>query len=243
MIRAELHAHTADDPSDRVPFTAQDLIVRAGALGYGAIAITLHDAVFDPAPLAAFARQHGVRLLPGVERTVQRAHVLLINFPAAAAMAVHRLEDIAALKAAHPHGLVVAPHPCYPIASALGRRRLDAFAPLWDAIEVNALHVRALDWNRAAIAWAEANGRPLVGNGDVHRLIQLGLTWSEVDVDLPAEMPDADAANAICEAIRAGRSPCTTPRSTRRRWARSHGSTASASCPASSARSSGRTSC
>ena len=102
MIRVELHAHTADDPSDRVPFTAQDLIVRAAALGYGAIAITLHDAVFDPAPLAAFARQHGVRLLPGVERTVQRAHVLLINFPAAATMAVHRLEDIAALKAAHP---------------------------------------------------------------------------------------------------------------------------------------------
>ncbi len=131
-----------------MPFTAQDLIVRAAALGYGAIAITLHDAAFDPAPLAAFARQHGVRLLPGVERTIERAHVLLINFPAAAAMAVRRLEDIAALKAAHPHGLVVAPHPCYPIGSALGRRRLDAFAPLWDAIEVNALHVRALDWNR-----------------------------------------------------------------------------------------------
>jgi predicted metal-dependent phosphoesterase TrpH len=205
MIRAELHAHTADDPDDRVPFTAQDLIVRAGALGYGAIAITLHDAVCEPAPLSAFARQHGVRLLPGVERTIERAHVLLINFPSAAAMAVNRLEDIAALKAAHPHGLVVAPHPCYPIGSALGRRRLDAHAPLWDAIEVNALHVRGVDWNRAAIAWATAHGRPLVGNGDVHRLVQLGLTWSEVDVDLPAGMSDTEAANAICEAIRAGR--------------------------------------
>ena len=160
MIRAELHAHTADDPSDRVPFTAQDLIVRAAALGYGAIAITLHDAVFDPAPLAAFARQHGVRLLPGVERTVQRAHVLLINFPAAAAMAVHRLEDIAALKAAHPHGLVVAPHPCYPIASALGRRRLDAFAPLWDAIEVNALHVSP-SWMSRCTSPLPTSGRPL----------------------------------------------------------------------------------
>lgn len=205
MIRAELHAHTADDPSDRIPFTAHELIVRAGELGYGAIAITLHDAVFDPAPLAALARQHGVRLLSGVERTVERAHVLLINFPAAAAMAVKRLEDIAPLKAAHPHGLVVAPHPCYPIGSALGRRRLDAFAPLWDAVEVNAMYVRGVDWNRAAIAWAAANGRPLVGNGDVHRLTQLGLTWSEVDVDVPAEMPDTEAANAICAAIRAGR--------------------------------------
>jgi hypothetical protein len=205
MIRVDLHAHTADDPEDRVPFTAQDLIAHAAGVGYGALAITLHDAAFDPAPLAAFARQHGVRLLPGVERTIERSHVLLINFPAAAAMAVTRLEDIAPLKAAHPHGLVVAPHPFYPIGSALGRRRLDAFAPLWDAIEVNALHVRGLDWNRAAIAWAAAHGRPLVGNGDVHRLTQLGRTWSEVDVDVPPEMPDANAANAICAAIRAGR--------------------------------------
>jgi predicted metal-dependent phosphoesterase TrpH len=205
VIRVELHAHTADDPEDRVPYTAQDLIARAAALGYGALAITLHDAPFDPAPLAAFARQHGLRLLPGVERTIEGAHVLLINFPAAAAMAVRRLEDIAALKAAHPHGLVVAPHPCYPVGSALGRRRLDAFGTLWDAVEVNALHVRLPNWNRAAIAWAEAHGRPLVGNGDVHRLAQLGRTWSEVDVDLPADMSDADAASAICAAIRAGR--------------------------------------
>jgi predicted metal-dependent phosphoesterase TrpH len=205
MIRVDLHAHTADDPEDRVPYTARDLIVHAAAVGYGAIAITLHDAPFDPAPLAAFARQHGVRLIPGVERTIQRSHVLLLNFPAAAAMAVNRLDDIAALKAAHPDGLVVAPHPFYPIGSALGRQRLEAFAPLWDAIEVNALRVRVLDWNRGAIAWARAHGRPLVGNGDVHRLTQLGRTWSEVDVDVPADLSDAEAAAAICAAIRAGR--------------------------------------
>jgi predicted metal-dependent phosphoesterase TrpH len=205
MIRVELHAHTADDPEDRIPHSAEALVVHAAALGYGALAITLHDAAFDPAPLAALARQHGIRLLPGVERTIQRSHVLLINFPAAAAMAVQRLEDLAALKAAHPQGLVVAPHPCYPIGSALGRARLDAFAPVWDAIEVNALHVKGVDWNRPAIAWAAAHGRPLVGNGDVHRLTQLGRTYSEVDVDVPPDMSDADAAAAICAAIRAGR--------------------------------------
>ena len=46
---------------------------------------------------------------------------------------------------------------------------------------------------------------PLVGNGDVHRLSQLGRTWSEVDVDVPETMTDAEAAAAICGAIRAGR--------------------------------------
>ncbi|MEO5821813.1 MAG: PHP-associated domain-containing protein [Vicinamibacteraceae bacterium] len=205
MIRVELHAHTADDPEDHIPYTAEALVVAAAAAGYGALAITLHDAAFDPTPLAAVAREHGIRLLHGIERTIGGAHVLFINVPAAATLAVRTLEDIAPLKAAHPQGLVIAPHPFYPIGSALGRRRLDAHASLWDAIEVNALHMRALDWNRRAIAWAAAHGRPLVGNGDVHRLTQLGRTWSDVDVELSPALSDAEAAAAICAAIRAGR--------------------------------------
>jgi predicted metal-dependent phosphoesterase TrpH len=205
VIRVELHAHTSDDPEDRIPHSARELVAHAAGLGYGALAITLHDAVFDPAPLAAFAQEQGVRLLSGIERTIDGAHVLLINYPGAATLAVTSLADVAALKAAHPAGLVIAPHPFYPIASALGRRGLDAHAAIWDAIEVNALHVRALDWNRKAIAWAGAHGRPLVGNGDVHRLTQLGRTWSDVDVDVPASWSDAEAADAICAAIRAGK--------------------------------------
>ena len=205
MIRVELHAHTSDDRHDRLPHTARDLIVRAGALGYGALAITLHDSTFDPAPLAAFAREHGVRLVRGCERTIRGKHVLLLNYPADAIRAVQQLDDLAPLKAAHPDGLIVAPHPFYPIPSALGPALLDAYRPAWDAVEVNAMHVRGLDWNRQAVAWAEAHGVPLVGNGDVHRLSQLGRTWSDVDIDLPDGLPDAEAAAAVCGAIRAGR--------------------------------------
>jgi predicted metal-dependent phosphoesterase TrpH len=214
VIRVELHTHVDGDPEDPIPYTARDLIARAAALGYGALAVTLHDAAFDPGPHSAFAREHGLRLLPGVERTLQGSHVLLINFPAAAAMAVRTLDDLAPLKAAHPSGLVVAPHPFYPIGTALGGRRLTAYAALWDAVEVNAMYFRGLDFNRRAVAWAEARGRPMVGNADVHRLAQLGRTWSEVDVDVPASMDDAEAAAAICEAIRAGRvRVATTPMS------------------------------
>src|SRR5262245_23923212 len=101
---------------DRVPHSAEQLIERAAGHGYGAIAITLHDRPFDPAPLAAFARERGVVLIPGLERTVERRHVLLLNFPREA-IEVETLEDIARLKAA-TNGLVIAPHPFYPIPSA-----------------------------------------------------------------------------------------------------------------------------
>ena len=54
-----------------------------------------------------------------------------------------------------------------------------------------------LNFNKRAVAWAKANGKPLVGNTDLHLLEQLGTTYTLVDAP-----PNADA---ICAAIRAGR--------------------------------------
>ena len=59
------------------------------------------------------------------------------------------------------------------------------------------MFTRALNFNAAADRWARAHGKPMVGNGDVHRLEQLGTTYSLVDADRHAD--------AICEAIARGR--------------------------------------
>ena len=91
---------------------------------------------------------------------------------------------------------MVAPHPFYPIPSALGRS-LDRHAALFDAVEVNAMYTRLVDFNRRAITWARAHDKPLVGNTDLHLLDQMGTTYSLVDAE-----PSADA---ICDAIRARR--------------------------------------
>jgi predicted metal-dependent phosphoesterase TrpH len=195
-IKTELHAHTDADPADRIGHSVRGLVDHAARLGYGAIAVTLHDRFFDPADDLAYAREQGVVLIAGIERTIRRRHILLINFPAAAAD-VRDFDDLAALKAAHPNGLIVAPHAFYPTPSALGTRLMDANAALIDAVEVNAMHTRALDFNRRAIAWARANGKPIVGNTDLHLLAQMGTTYSLVEA--------APAADDICNAIRAGR--------------------------------------
>lgn len=194
MIKLELHAHTDEDPADRIPHTTAQLIDHAAALGYRALAITLHDRYFDPAPYAAYARDRGVVLLSGVERTLHRRHILLINFPRESAD-VRSFADIAALKR-RSNGLVVAPHPFYPLGSSL-RSILDRERAIFDAVEVNAMYITALDFNRRAVAWAGTHDVPLVGNTDLHMLEQMGTTYSLVDADA-----DADA---ICEAIRQGR--------------------------------------
>jgi predicted metal-dependent phosphoesterase TrpH len=206
VLKVELHAHTDQDPLDRVGHSTRVLIDHAASLGYQALAITLHNRYFDPAADAAYARERGVVLIPGIERSVGRRHVLLLNFPAACGD-VRTFDDIAKLKAS-ANGLVVAPHPYYPILSAV-RGWLGTHRDLFDAVEVNSMYTRLVNFNIRAIRWAREHGKPLVGNTDLHLLGQMGTTFTLVDAP-----PDPDA---ICEAIRAGRVEIrTTPLSTMR---------------------------
>ncbi len=195
MIKVELHAHTDADPADRIAHSTAQLIDRAAALGYAAVAVTLHNRWFDPAPLRDYAAERGITLIAAIERNIGRKHVLLVNVPRDVER-VRTFDDIRALKAA-TNALVVAPHPYYPIPSALGSL-LDIHADVFDAVEINAMHVRGIDFNRRAVRWAAANGKPLVANTDLHLLAQMGTSYSLVDV--AETTPDA-----ICAAIRAGR--------------------------------------
>ena len=61
MLRVELHAHTSDDPCDRIPHSAIQLIDRAVSLGYRALAITLHNRQLDVRPLVPYAAERGSR--------------------------------------------------------------------------------------------------------------------------------------------------------------------------------------
>jgi len=179
---------------DEIPHSTYELVDRASQLGYAGLAITLHDRQLDIEPYAAYAHWRGVTLIPGIERTIEGKHVLLLNF-SRAAETVATFADLSRLRA-NENGLVIAPHPYFPSSTCLGNL-LDAYGELFDAVEYNAMFTAALNFNHRAATWALQHGKPLVGNGDVHRLRQLGTTYSLVDA-----RPDADS---ICEAIRRNR--------------------------------------
>jgi predicted metal-dependent phosphoesterase TrpH len=194
VLKVELHAHSADDPFDAIPHTTPQLIDRAAALGYQALAVTLHDRQLDVRRFASFAAERGVTLIPGIERTIQGKHVLLLNF-SRAAEDVHSFDDLAVLKRREA-GIVIAPHPFFPGSTCL-RGLLDRHADLFDAVEYNAMFTPTVNFNKAAERWARDHGKPMTGNGDIHRLRQLGTTYSLVEAE-----PHPDA---ICDAVRAGR--------------------------------------
>lgn len=195
MLKVELHTHTSDDPIDRIPHTSRELIDRAVSLGYQALAITLHEHQLDIRDLVPYASERGLVLIPGVEMSIEGRHVLLLNFKSGADE-VRTFDDVARLKRRFG-GLVIAPHPFFPAPTCL-RGHMDRHADLFDAVEYNAMFLRFINFNRAAERWAVHHGKPLVGNCDVHRLHQLGTTYSLIDAE-----PHPDA---ICAAIAAGRS-------------------------------------
>src|SRR4051812_5146178 len=194
MLKVEFHTHSGDDPIDTIPYSTLDLIDRAADLGYDALAITLHEKQLDLRRFEPYAAERGIVLIPGGERTIEGRHVLLLNFRRGADE-VLPFADLARLRS-RERGLVIAPHPFFPHSTCLGRA-LGRHAGLFDAVERNAMYTRAVDFNRRAERWAASHGKPLVGNGDVHRLRQLGTTYSLVDA-----APNADA---ICAAVAAGR--------------------------------------
>ena len=60
-------------------------------------------------------------------------------------------------------------------------RELERHADLFDAVECNAMYARGVTSTGARSAWARRHGKPLVGNCEVHRLWQMGTTYSLVD--------------------------------------------------------------
>src|SRR5262245_66616826 len=81
VLKVDLHLHTSEDPADVISHDAYQLIDRAAELGFNALAVTLHDRVLIDSRLTGYARDRGIVLVPGVERTIEARHVLLLNFP------------------------------------------------------------------------------------------------------------------------------------------------------------------
>ena len=200
MLKIDLHLHTSEDPADTIHHSASDLIDRAAEFEFDALAMTLHDAQLENDRLRCQARERGITLIPGVERTIEGRHVLLLNFPARVSMSVTSFADLAKIRR-RGGGLVIAPHPFFPGRSCL-QEALDPHAGLFDAVEWSYFWTRAVDFNTRAARWADRRGLPVVGNSDMHDIRQLGRTYTLVDAP-----PDADA---ICDAVRGGRVRCLT---------------------------------
>ncbi len=178
-LKAELHSHCSLDPFDyRVcSHTPEQLIAETARLGYDVLAITCHNLDIWNSSLSEYAESLGIVLVPGMEVTTEgRKHTLVYNFGAVA----EDLNTLAKIRArSREDTLVIAPHPFFPNGTCL-RGLLDKNIDLFDAVEQSGFYTSRLDFNKPARNLAQKHRKPVVGNGDVHLLWQLGRTFTRI---------------------------------------------------------------
>ncbi len=176
-LKAELHSHCSIDPHDYkvCSYTPEQLISEAARLGYDVLAITCHNRDIWSTALSDYAESLGITLIPGMEVSTEgRRHVLAYNFRTGA----ENLNTLAKLRRlSREDTLVIAPHPFFPGPVCLGSL-LERNVEVFDAVENSGFHIAGLNFNRHAHEIARNHGKPVVGNGDVHLLWQLGRTFT-----------------------------------------------------------------
>src|SRR5438477_4709757 len=179
-IKIDLHIHTLDDPKDVIDYSAHELLERAKHLGFGVLAITLHDAVFERAEVFADAAAMGILLIPAAEVRLEGADIILLNVSSDEVAALKTFNDVRQLRARRGLSIFTfAPHPFYVLGGSIGERLL-AEIECFDAIELCHFHKGLFDLNRRAVKVAAEFGKPLIATSDAHQLHAFGRHYTSI---------------------------------------------------------------
>lgn len=179
-IKVDLHIHTLDDPKDVIDYSAHQLLERAKQLGFGVLAITLHDAVFDRAEVFADAAAMGILLIPAAEVRLQGADIILLNVTPSEVAKLKTFDGVRELRARRGRSIfTIAPHPFYVLGGSIGERLLGEI-DCFDAIELCHFHKGLFDLNRRAVKVATRFGKPLIATSDAHQLHAFGRHYTSI---------------------------------------------------------------
>lgn len=190
MFAVDLHVHTGvlhafpgrPTPYDPVGLRLACLVARER--GLDAIAVTNHD-FSSPLPEA----RYGVRILPGIEISTTRGHLLVVGERPPARTDPGALDPHEAVALAHEHDCVAIL--AHPFRHSTLR---DVDAP-YDAVEINAKRPQE---RPRVVQLARELDRPLVATSDAHFPFEVGMAYTLVDADSPS-------AAAVVDAVRSGR--------------------------------------
>jgi hypothetical protein len=204
-IKVDLHIHTLDDPKDHLDYSAHQLLGRARDLGFGALAITLHDKVFDRPDVFADAAAMGILLIQAAEMRLEGADVVLLNVRPDEIENLRTFDDLRQLRARRGESLFCfAPHPFFIFGASIGPRLLQEI-DCFDAIEICHFHKGLFDLNRRARQVATTHGKPLLATSDAHRLQAFGAHYTSIP------RPRQLTIEAVLRTLREGPRRLTSP--------------------------------
>lgn len=180
LFKVQFHVHTGQDPIDRPRHSEYEMLDYAARHGYDAISITCHEKLVFSDELKNYAEKKGILLIPGIEKDIEKRHVLIINATPQAEK-IHTFDDLAKYKKQIPDCLVIAPHPYYFTHFCLNEK-FDQYHELFDAVEYSWYHTKYVNcWNKKAKKSAEKYGLPMIATSDNHILSYFDVQYSFIN--------------------------------------------------------------
>lgn len=178
-LKTNLHFHSKEDPEDTIPYTLQEGIDEAARLNFDVLATTLHNKYGYTDEVARYAADRGVLLIPGIEKTIQGCHVVLLNCNRDAE-SIASFQDLGKYRHIHPECFVLAVHPYYFIYSL--NHRLEQYTNLFDGVEWSWYYSSwSCEANDKAASFARSHRLPFIATSDTHCLRYLNRSYAIID--------------------------------------------------------------
>jgi|WetSurMetagenome_2_1015567.scaffolds.fasta_scaffold47080_4 predicted metal-dependent phosphoesterase TrpH len=181
-LKCQFHCHTRQDPVDFIRHSERALIDRAAKHGYDVLAISCHNVVIFNDDLRKYAAAKRILLIPAIEKTIEKKHVLILNADVRA-QNIRNFKDLRKYRNTKKACLIIAPHPFYPGTTAVKKKLFDNL-DLFDGLEYSWFHSpRSNRYNEKAVKMAEIHKLPLIATSDNHNLKYLDSAYSVVTAE------------------------------------------------------------
>jgi predicted metal-dependent phosphoesterase TrpH len=179
-LKVQFHLHTRQDPYDYIRHSEKELIDEAARLNYDVLSITCHNVIIFNEDLKKYAEKKRILLIPGIEKSIRRRHVVILN-ATIDAQNIKNFDDLEKYRKKHPECFIIAAHPYYPGGISL-KKRLERYISLFDAIEYCWYHSKKFNtYNKKAVKTAEKYGLPILATADCHMIKYLNYTYSLIE--------------------------------------------------------------
>ena len=177
MLKAQLHIHTDEDPLDNLSYKAKDVIDLAKKLNFDVLSFTLHNRLFYNQEIIEYAKNNGILLIPGIEKTIEKKHVLILGLEI-----LPEIKEIKDLEKIKDKALIIAPHPFFPKYHSLNGKLMKNINN-FHAIEHSFFYTNFLNFNKKAKIVAREYKKPFIGTSDVHNLKFFDRTYTLIDAE------------------------------------------------------------
>lgn len=188
QVKINLHAHTKEDTLDGrfIRYNIYQLIDRAHALHFQALALTGHNHFICRQEYIAYAQQRGILLIPGIELLIKfsrfnHAHVIVLNCTAHIEH-LATIEELVQYKNTHPEIFILAPHPNSGFFS-MGLKNIAKYTKLFDAVEHTWFYSRLFNVNRRLAQLLKKEHKPFIATSDCHTFRYINQDYAIVSVD------------------------------------------------------------